>query len=59
MQVLLRRALIDCVAALAAMNRVAGRGLGYNFRRSRDPLFNVGLTLLALFILDCAHRLAG
>jgi hypothetical protein len=59
MKVLLWRTLIDREAALAAMNRVPGRGVVYDFRRSSHPLFDMGLTLLALFILDSAHRLSG
>jgi hypothetical protein len=59
MKVLLRWTLVDSEAALTAMNRVPGRGVACDFGGSRQPLFDMALTVLALFILDSAHRLSG
>src|SRR2546422_7153804 len=59
MEVLLRRALIDREAALAAMNRIAGQRLADNFRRSGEPLFHVSPAILSLFVFHCANGLPG
>src|SRR5689334_6407336 len=59
MQILLLRAFVDGIAALAAMQRVAGRGFFQSVGRRRLPLFDVSLTANAFFILGGADGLAG
>ena len=53
----MRRTLIDCVAALAAMNRIAGRRLADDFGRSGEPLFHVSPAILSLFVFHGANGL--
>ena len=51
--------LIDSPAALTPMNSITGRGLAYDLGWSGLPLFDMGLALLAFFILDGANGLTG
>ena len=59
MEVLLRRALVDCEAALATMNCIAGHRLADNFRGSGEPLFHMPPAILSLFVFHGANRLPG
>src|SRR5262245_61669952 len=59
MQKLLRRPLVNGEAALTPMNCIAGGGAFYDVRRGGLPLLHVPLTVLALFVFDCANGLPG
>src|SRR5689334_11128120 len=58
-EVLLRRAFVDGVAALATVQGVAGGCLLQRVGRRGLPLFDMGLTAFALFVLHGADGLAG
>ena len=59
MKIFLRRALIDCEAALATMNRVSRHRFADNFGRRGEPLLYVPPAVLFFFIFYGTNSLPG